>query len=300
MMAWRVLQAVGACAGPVLARAMVRDLYARDQAARMLSTLITIMGAAPLVGPLLGGQILQIWSWHAIFWLLAVVGTVSLLSMALLPETLPREGRLTEPMHRVWKDYFNLARDRRLVRYAASGGFFYAGAYAFIAGTPSVYIDHFGVSPQAYGLLFGVNIVGIMLANLLNARFVTRIGSERMFVLGTLVAALSGATMAMNAWSGWGGLAGIAVPVFFYMAMNGLIVANSVAGALASFPRSAGAASSLVGAIHYGSGIISAGLVGWLSDGTPWTMGWIIGLSGLGCLFMAFVPTGHPQITLQS
>lgn len=106
--------------------------------------------------------------------------------------------------------------------------------------------------------------------------------------------ASSGIVLALNAWFGMGGLAGLVVPIFFYMSMNGLIVANSVAGALAGFPHKAGAASSLVGAMHYGSGILSAALVAWLSDGTPWTMAWIMGLGGVGSLATSFI-SGHVQ-----
>lgn len=284
MMGWRVVQALGACVGPVLARAMVRDLYARDDAARVLSTLILIMGVAPLLGPLLGGQILAWWSWQGIFWTLALVGLLTILSLRAMPETLPPGRRSTDPMRNVLRDYLSLVRDPRLIGYALSGGFFYAGAYTFIVGTPFAYIDYYHVSPQAYGLLFGVNIVGMMAANFVNARLLKTIGSEQLFHLGTWILAGSGVMLALDARFGWGGLAGLALPIFLYLSMNGLIVANSVAGALSGFPHKAGSASSVVGAMHYGSGILSAAMVGWFSDGTPWTMAWIMGAAGIGSL----------------
>lgn len=284
MMGWRVVQALGACVGPVLARAMVRDLYARDDAARVLSTLILIMGIAPLLGPLLGSQILAWWSWQAIFWSLAVVGFLTLLAVGALPETLSVEHRAITPMHHVLRDYFALVSDPRLIGYAFSGGFFYAGAYTFIVATPFVYIDYYHVNPRTYGLLFGVNIIGMMAANYLNARLLKRLGSERLFYLGTWILAISGLVLAVDARFGWGGLAGLVLPVFVYMSMNGFIVANSVAGALAAFPHKAGSASSVVGAMHYGSGILSAAMVGWFSDGTPWTMAWIMGAAGISSL----------------
>ncbi|WP_082073206.1 Bcr/CflA family multidrug efflux MFS transporter [Pseudomonas sp. LFM046] len=301
MLVWRVVQAIGACAGPVLARAMVRDLYAREQSARMLSTLILFMGAAPLLGPILGGQILLAWSWHTIFWILASVGLLTLLMLLALPETLPASRRNNEPLLNSVRAYVALIRSPKLMSYAIAGGFFYAGAYAFIAGTPFAYIDYYQVSPQAYGLLFAVNIAGIMLANFINSRVVTKLGSQTLFRLGAAIAAGTGVLMALDAHLGWGGLVGLALPVFFYMSMNGLIVANSVASALADFPHQAGAASALIGAMHYGSGILSAAMVGWLSDGTPWTMSWIIAVSGLGCLAMAWFATRSPlQVALST
>lgn len=221
MMGWRVVRAVGACAGPVLARAMVRDLYAREDLARMLSTLILIMAVAPLLGPWLGGQILAFWSWQGIFWLLAAVGLLTLVALLALPETLPSSWRTTAPLRHVMSEYLALVRNPGLISYALSGGFFYAGAYAFIAGTPFAYIEYHRLSPQHYGLLFGVNVVGIMAANFLNTRLVARVGSQRLFLAGTWIVAWSGVVMALDACFGWGGLAGLAVPVFVYMSMNG-------------------------------------------------------------------------------
>ncbi|MFJ4143622.1 Bcr/CflA family multidrug efflux MFS transporter [Pseudomonas sp. NPDC089734] len=287
MMVGRVVQALGACVGPVLSRAMVRDLYGREHSARMLSTLILIMGIAPLVGPLLGGQVLLFWSWQGIFWILAGVGVLTLLSLRLLPETLPASRRSTLPLRHTFISYVELLGDIRLMGYALSGGCFYGGVYAFIVGTPFVYIEYYHVSPQAYGWLFSLNILGMMALNFLNSRLLRRMDSEQLFHIGTWLFALSGLVLAMNAWFGWGGLPGLVIPILLYMSMNGLIVANSVAGALSAFPHKAGAASSLLGAIHYGSGILSAAMVGWFSDGTPWTMAWIMGLAGIASLGIA-------------
>ena len=284
MVGWRVIQAVGACAGPVLARAMVRDLYARERSAQMLSTLMLVMGIAPLLGPILGGQLLTIWSWQGIFWVLAGMGVMALAGLLALPETLPKQRRRSQRLGEALVSYVVLAQNRRLLGYAVAGGFFYGGIYAYLAGTPFAYIGYYHVPPQAYGLLFGVNIAGMMATNLVNSRLVMRLGTDRLFRVGTAIAALAGVALAVDARFGWGGLAGLVVPLFCYVSMLGFIVANSVAGALAAFPHKAGAASALVGAMHYGSGIFTAAMVGWFADGTPWAMAWIIGLCGIGTL----------------
>jgi DHA1 family bicyclomycin/chloramphenicol resistance-like MFS transporter len=291
MIAWRILQAVGACAGVVLARAMVRDLYAGAQAARMLSTLMTVMAIAPLLGPIVGGQILRLTSWPSIFWTLAGVGAATLLAVLSLPETLPPELRNNEPLGRAMARYLVLLRDRRIIGYAAAGGFFYGGVFAYVAGTPFAYISYYHVPVQHYGLLFAAGVVGIMVTNTVNARLVVRLGVVRLLRLGTAGAALSGLLLAVNAWTGWGGLVGLVVPLLLFLGMTGFIVANSIAGAMGSFPERAGAVSALVGAIHYGSGIVGSGLIGAFADGTPWPLGWVIALAGLGALASAWFLT---------
>lgn len=287
MVAWRVLQAVGACAGVVLARAMVRDLYPRDRAAQALSTLITIMAIAPLLGPLVGGQILVHASWRAIFWVLVCVGLATLAALFTLPETLPAHRRDPAPLGRALIRYGELLRDRRVLGYAGAGGFFYAGIFAYVAGTPSAYITYYGVPAQLYGLLFGASIVGIMAANTVNTQLVIRRGSDRLLRVGTAGAAVAGVLSAAAAATGRGGLAGLAVPLLLYCAASGLIVANSVAGALSRFPERAGAVSALVGAIQYGAGIAGSALVGTFADGTPWPLGLVVAAGGIGSLLCA-------------
>jgi DHA1 family bicyclomycin/chloramphenicol resistance-like MFS transporter len=234
MIGWRVVQAVGACAGVVLARAMVRDLYARDRAAQMLSTLMTVMAIAPLLGPIVGGQILVLAGWRAIFWTLVGVGLLTLAALFALPETLPRARRNTEKLARAFLRYGELVRHRSLLGYAGAAGFLYAGMFAYIAGTPFAYISYHYVSPQLYGVLFAVGVVGIMATNLINARMVTRIGSDRLLRAGTAMAALAGVALAVTAWTGWGGLAGLVAPLFVFVSAAGFIVATAIVGALAS------------------------------------------------------------------
>jgi DHA1 family bicyclomycin/chloramphenicol resistance-like MFS transporter len=282
MVGWRIVQAVGACAGVVLGRAMVRDLYSGNRAAQMLSTLMIVMAIAPLIGPLLGGQILALAGWHAIFVVLVGVGVATLAAVFALPETLPRERRNAEPLGCALAGYGHLLRHPRLLAYAGAGGFFYAGMFAYVAGTPFAYISYHHVPAQLYGLLFAAGIVGIMATNIVNSRLVMRFGTERLLVLGAGGAALSGTLTAVAAWTGWGGLWGLLMPLFMFASATGFIVANSIAGALAGFPKRAGTVSALVGAIHYGSGIIGSAMVGVFADGTPWPMGWVIAVAGIG------------------
>lgn len=283
LIAWRVVQALGASAGVVLARAMVRDLYDRDTGARVLSTLMTVMAVAPLVGPTVGGQILRVAEWPAIFWVLVAIGVATLAALTTIPESLPRERRSAEPLSAAFAGYVALLRQRRLMGYAAAGGFFYAGVFAYVAGTPFAFIEYHGLSPQLYGLVFAAGTAGLMLANTVNARLVTRIGSDRMLRAGAVGAAVMGVLVALAASTGWGGIVGLAGALFLFVSMNGFIIANVVSGALASVagPR-VGAASALVGAIQYGSGVLGSAAIGAFANGTPAPMGWVIAIAGLG------------------
>jgi DHA1 family bicyclomycin/chloramphenicol resistance-like MFS transporter len=281
MIGWRLVQALGACAGVVLARAMVRDLYAGHRAAQVLSTLMTVMAIAPLLGPLLGGQILVLAGWRAIFWTLVGIGLLTLAALFTLPETLPYGRRNTEPLLRAFARYGGLLRERRLLGFAGAVGFFYVGTFAYVAASPFAYIVYHHVPARLYGLLFGAGIIGIMAVNLLNGRLVARFGMERLLRAGCLAAALAGLCLAVSAWTDAGGVAGLVLPLFVFVSASGLIVANAIAGALSSRPERAGAVSALVGAIQYGAGMMGAALVGVFADGTPRPMGVVIALAAM-------------------
>ncbi|MFJ3054445.1 multidrug effflux MFS transporter [Herbaspirillum sp. NPDC087042] len=289
LIAWRILQAAGACASVVLARAMVRDLYSGSQAAKTMSSLMTVMAIAPLIGPSVGGMILQTGSWRTIFWILVIVGFATLLSLWLLPETLPPERRNPVAVDKAFSTYTQLLRDRRLLAYIGCGGFFYGGMYAYVSGTPSAYISYYHVSPQAYGLLFALGIIGIMATNQFNSRLVVHFGSDRLMRWGSISAAISGILLLIAAHWKIGGLAGLVLLLFLYVATTGFIVANAIAGALNVSPMHAGALSALIGATQYGTGIAGSALVGALANGTPVPMACIIALCGLGCAASALL-----------
>lgn len=287
MILWRVLQAVGACASVVLARAMVRDLSDGAHAARLMSHLMTITAATPLLAPTIGGGILSLGGWRSIFWVLTAIGVLTFGLLFTLPETLPVAARRHESLSRVFTHYGELIIHPTILGYAGTGGCLYAGMFAYISGSPAAYITDYHLSPAYYGLLFGGNIVGIMAVNLINARMAQRWGSDYLLQLGCVLALCAALVLALDGYTGWGGLWGLAVPLFFYVSMAGFIVANSLTGALHGYPHHAGAVSALVGAIHYGSGILGSALVGLFAHGSPWPMTAIIlGFSLLGMVFL--------------
>ena len=284
---WRVFQALGACTGPMLARAMIRDLFSRTRAAQMLSTLMIIMAIAPIAGPLLGGQMIKITSWHAIFWLLAVIGGLMFVSLFWLPETLPQEKRVKASLPSAFRNYYALLTNTTFMRFTLCLTFYYVAAYAFITGSPFVYITYFGVEPQHYGWLFALNIVGLMGMSVINRRLVQHYSLEVLLKFAVVTAAVAALVLAAAAKLEIGGLILIVAAVFVFFSMNGIIAATSTAAALDSVPNVAGSASAFMGSLQYGSGIISSLLLALLSDGTPWTMAWIIGLFTVASAVMA-------------
>lgn len=279
---WRIFQALGACTGPMLARAMIRDLFSRTRAAQMLSTLMIIMAIAPIAGPLLGGQMIKVTTWHAIFWLLALIGALMLFSLFWLPETLAEDKRSAASVSSAFGNYYSLLTNGRYMRFTLCLTFYYIAAYAFITGSPFVYITWFGVDPQHYGWLFAVNIVGLMVVSMVNRRLVHRFPLETLLKVAVSVASLAALTLAVATGLGMGGMGIIVATVFVFFSMNGIIAATSTACALDAVPNVAGSASALMGSLQYGSGIISSLLLALFSDGTPWTMGWIIAVFTLG------------------
>ncbi|QLY69021.1 multidrug effflux MFS transporter [Citrobacter freundii] len=293
---WRVFQALGACTGPMLARAMIRDLFSRTRAAQMLSTLMIIMAIAPIAGPLIGGQMIKVTSWHTIFWLLAIIGTFMLLSLCWLPETLTEDKRSQASISSAFHHYSALLTNTRYMRFTLCLTFYYIAAYAFITGSPFVYITYFGVDPQHYGWLFAINIVGLMAVSMVNRRLVYRYPLEALLKIAVFIATVAAIVLAVTTGLGAGGITVIVGAVFVFLSMNGIIAATSTACALDAAPNVAGSASALMGALQYGSGIISSLLLALFSDGTPWTMSWVIAVFTTASAVMALsIQVKNPQ-----
>lgn len=283
---WRVIQAVGACTGPMLARAMIRDLFSRTHAAHMLSTLVIVMAIAPIAGPLLGGQIIRFSSWHNIFWMLAVVSALMFCAIFLLPETLRPEKRVKASLGSAFRNYFALLSNWRFMRFTLCVTLFYVAMYAYITGSPFVFISYYHVDPQYYGWLFAVNIVGVMILSAFNRKLVHRYPLETLLKVASLVAAVAMLVMALLVKLQIGGLPAMVITIFIAFSMNGIIAASATAAALDAVPNLAGSASALIGSLQYGSGIVSSLLLAYFSDGTPWTMTWIMTLFIAACFLV--------------
>ena len=277
----RVLQAIAAGAIMVTIPAMIRDLFPKEQVAKTLSSILLVMTVAPLMAPLAGGQILKYFGWESLFICLGVAGSLSLLlALARIKETLPTEHRLEIPPAQLVANYLTVARNREALGCMLCHAFFFGGMFAFITGSPFVYIELFHVPAEQYGLLFGVNILAMAATNMLNMRLVGRFQLLTIVRTGSLLSATVAFIALFNAWSGLGGLAGIMLPVVIYIACLSLTGPNSNALSLSHFPKSAGTANALAGALRFTIGGVASAMVGVLHDGTAMPMAMVMAVCG--------------------
>jgi MFS transporter, DHA1 family, multidrug resistance protein len=263
LLCWRVVMAVGGGAGMVITRAVVRDLYDTAEAARMFSLLMLIMGAAPILAPIAGGQLLLITGWRGIFGFLGVFGLISLLAAALyLPESLPAERRIRHSFAKMAATYGQLLRNRSFLRYAIALGCVAGVNFSYITGVPFVFIELHGVSPQNFGLFFGANACGLIGASQVNRRLLRRFAAQRILNATFTVNAVAALLLTAAGITGIGGFPAQVALVFVCLCMTGLLYPNVTALAMAPFDKAAGSASALLGTIQYTLGATAGALVG--------------------------------------
>ncbi|WP_344868866.1 multidrug effflux MFS transporter [Amycolatopsis ultiminotia] len=268
LIAARALQALGAAAGLVISRAAVRDLYSGTAMTKFFSMLMLVNGLAPILAPVIGGQLLTFTSWRGVFVVLTGFGVLLLVSVALaLPEPLPAERRRPARLGGVLRTYGRLLADRAFLGYALSASLLFAGLFAYISGSSFALQGAYGLSPQLYSLVFGLNGVGIVLAGQLNGRLVGRIPERTLLTAGLITAAIAG-TLTLVAASLALPLPAVLIPLLFMVSSVGLVMPNASSLALAAHARSAGSASALLGVLQFAIGAIATPLVGLGGDGT--------------------------------
>ena len=285
LVAGRFLQGLAGAAGVVIARAVVRDLHGGSAAARFFSRLMLVTGLAPILAPVLGAELLRYTSWRGVFWVLTVVGVLLLALVVVgLRETLPPDRRRDGSLGDTARTYARLATDRVFMGYALSGGLAFAALFAYISGSSFVLQDVYGISPQGYALLFGVNSLGLTVMSQVNGRLVDRVPLRSLLRAGMIVTAVGGVLAVVAAATGLGGLTGIATALFLVASGLGFVMPNSTALALADHPEAAGTASALLGALQFVVGAVAAPLVGAFADGTALPMAVVIAVAGAGGL----------------
>ncbi len=286
LVALRFLQALGGCAPLVVPRAVVRDYFDQRGSVRMLSVLMLVMGLAPILAPLVGGQLLVNFGWRSVFWLLAAYGAFWLVIVAaFLHESLPPARRRRQRAADVVATYLGLLRDRTYIGYVLTGALIFAGLLAYISGSPFVFIELFGVPPEQYGLFFGVNAIGIIIASQVNRWLANKYDARHIISAVLPVSVTAGAVLLIDAATGFGGFPGILVPLFFYIATHGFIMPNTTALAMAPHGAVAGSASALLGTVQFVLGASAGALLGALGNGTAVPLAAIVA----GCAALAFV-----------
>lgn len=257
----RAIQALGAAAGIVIARATVRDLFTGTEMTKFFSMLMLVTGCAPILAPILGGQVLNWTTWRGVFWVLTAFGSLLLVIIAFaLPEPLPRERRSTSGLAGVMRTYLGLLRERGFLGYALTAGLMFAAMFAYISGSSFVLQDIYGLDAQEYSLVFGLNGIGIVVMGQVNARLVARFSERRLLATGVFVA-IVGAVGMIAATMFELGLVALLIPLAFIVASLGLVMPNCMSLALAKHPDTAGSAAALLGVLQFVIGGISAPLV---------------------------------------
>jgi DHA1 family bicyclomycin/chloramphenicol resistance-like MFS transporter len=272
LIGFRLVQGLAGAAGIVIARAVVRDLYDGVEMARFFSTLMLISGVAPIVAPLIGGQVLRITDWRGIFVVLTAVGiALTALVWKGLPETLAPERRHSGGTAEALRTMRGLLADRVFTGYMIAGGFVFAALFAYISASPFVVQEIYGASPQTFSLLFGINSVGLIAVGQINGKLlVGRVSLDKALAVGLCVIALASAALLLMATGVFGdvGLVPIAAGLFVLMSAMGLAMPNTNALALMRTPHAAGSASALLGTSSFLVGAIASPLVGIAGEGT--------------------------------
>ncbi|MFF9104612.1 multidrug effflux MFS transporter [Streptomyces rubrogriseus] len=272
LVAFRLVQGLAGAAGIVIARAVVRDLYDGVAMARFFSTLMLISGVAPVVAPLIGGQILRVTDWRGVFVVLVVVGVVlGVVVWARLPETLPVEERHAGGVGDTLRAMRGLLADRAFTGYMLAGGFAFASLFAYVAASPFVMQEIYGASAQTFSLLFGLNSIGLVVVGQINGKIlVGRVRLDRVLGLGLVVVIAAATVLLLMSLGVFGevGLGPVAAALFVLMSAMGLSLPNTQALALMRVKKSAGSASALLGTSSFLIGAVASPLVGIAGEDT--------------------------------
>ncbi|PRX97206.1 DHA1 family bicyclomycin/chloramphenicol resistance-like MFS transporter [Allonocardiopsis opalescens] len=270
--ALRFVQGLAGAAGAVISRAIVRDLFEGDDAARFFSRLMLVVGLAPILAPVLGGQLLLVGSWHLSFVVLGAAGAVSFAAILFgMPESLPAEQRSPARAGTLARNFGGLLRDRRFMGFTLALSLGFSVMFAYISSFPFISDAVYGVSPQTFSLLFGLNSIGLVAATQINGFLIGRVSTERLLMFGLVVAVAGTGGLLLASLFGtpplWLAIALLFVSVF----AQGFVFTNATTLAITSQrPSVAGSASALMGSLQFGLGGTIGALGGVFSaQGTP-------------------------------
>ena len=303
---WRFIQGVGGCSGIIIPNAIVRDRTTGRDGARAFSMLILVMGVAPILAPMIGGMILSASTWRMIFWVLAAFGIACFVAVLFkLPETRPPANQPPLRLENILSGYADLLKNRVFMGFALSGSLVMAGMFAYIAGSPYVLINIYGVDPRQYGVYFGANAVGLVLASQINGRQLQKNPPTEMLRHALWIPPIAGIALTVLACTGVMSLSWFMVFTFLFMASIGWIMPNAMASALSTHGLSAGSAAALVGAVQYFLATVAGVLVGVFHTGTAIPLATVMGICGCAAwvahrVLISSVPTlSHQDVVSQ-
>ncbi|MGZ6013916.1 MAG: multidrug effflux MFS transporter, partial [Caulobacteraceae bacterium] len=266
----RFVQALGACAGGVVSRAVIRDRFNHAETARVLSLMMLIMGLAPILAPLLGGALLGFGGWRLNFWFMTSFGVaVGVAGFFRLAESRSEETTAHAATETPIQAYLALLKEPRLMGYALAGSLNGATLFTYLASSPDLLIKTYGIPASAFGWVFGLNAVGIIGSNQVNRYFLRRHTTDQILAKSSLIAVGFGFLLMIAAVTGFGERWSVLPLLFLLLSTYGFMQGNTMAGALNVDPRRAGAISAMMGAVSFGTGAVASAAAGVLHDGTP-------------------------------
>lgn len=291
----RFTQGFAAAAGIVISRAVVRDIYSGRELTKFFALLMLINNLAPILAPIAGGGILKFTKWNGVFIVLGAIGVLLVYLVTWkLEETLSEKDRVPSNIGQTFKNFLSLIKDRQFSGYALTQGFIMAGIFAYVSGTPFVYQNIYGASPQLFSLLFGMNGIGIMIGTQIVGRFADSISETRFLKIGLYISS-SASIALLTAVLFNGPLFTVVIPIFFFVSSIGIISTSSFSLAMDSQAHIAGSAAALLGLLPFILGAVSAPLVGIAGEHTAIPMGAIIFTASMLALLSYYGLAGKAQ-----
>ena len=287
LVAVRFIQALGACAATVAANAMVRDLFPVEENAKVFSMLMLILGISPIIAPTAGSYITSLLGWQAVFIILAVISTIILLAIYLgLPESSPPDPNYSLKPAAIINSYTSVLKEPVFYTYTFTGAIAFAGLFAFLSGSPYLYMELFKLSDRAYGLVFALLAGGLILASQINRFLLKRYKTEQIINTALISMTIAGLLLMLIVYNNWITLPGMLLMQFIYLSCLGYILPNSSAMAMSPFTKGAGSASALMGALQMGIGAGVSILLSFLQNGTALPMVIVMAICALLALLV--------------
>lgn len=269
----RLFQALGACAGLVASRAMVRDLFHVSQNARVFSLLMLVVGISPVIAPTLGGYLTEYFNWRYIFFVLTAIAVIILIAVHFsLPESRQPDTSLSLKPAPIIKNFLGVLRHPQFYTYALTGAIASSGLYAYIAGSPYVFMELYHVSEKQYGWIFALAALGLIGASQLNSVLLRTFKSEQIIRVALFCQLSTALILFIGSWLGILELFSTIFFIFIFLCCQGCVFPNSSALSLAPFGKNAGTASALMGGIQMSIGALSSATVSFLNNHTALPM----------------------------
>lgn len=266
----RFVQAIGGCAGMVAARALVRDLFPVSEIAKIFSLLMLVIAVSPILAPTIGGFATAHWGWHSIFIILSVLVLINILLVYFwLPTGAAPDKTLSLKPRPIINNFWQVFKNPQFLTYTLTGSFAASGLYAYIAGSPHVFMELYGVTEKQYGWIFAIIALGLVTASQFNTLLLRKYTSEYIVKITLICQVFFGTALLLGALFNIIEMYSMIVLVFLFLSTQGFAFPNTSALSLAPFERSAGTASALMGALQLGIGALITGLVSLLSNETP-------------------------------